>query len=134
MRTSIMREHIINPDPIGAFLPAPSGFDLAALTVINTVAALLVSIIVLLWSVRRHWAKPAAVALTLAVLVGAAIAGHSIVTPHTALAAISYLMPVFALGVAGLLHVFVHHRPRPDPTDDPMTATTTQDAIEGKAL
>ncbi|MDZ7931290.1 MAG: hypothetical protein U5N21_15050 [Rhodococcus sp. (in: high G+C Gram-positive bacteria)] len=132
-----MRGHIIHSDPVGAFLPAPSGFDLAAVTAINTVAALLVSVIVLLWSVRRPWARPATVALTLAVLAGAAVAGRSIVSPHTALAATAYVMPVFTLGVAGLLHVFVHRRPPPasnDQKDDPMTATTTQDAIERTAL
>ncbi|MGB3354748.1 MAG: hypothetical protein WBB00_18510 [Mycobacterium sp.] len=132
-----MRRHIIHSDPIGYIGPAPSVFDLAALTAINTVAALLVSVIILLWSVRRTSARAAAVALTLAVLAGAAAAGRSIVTPHTALAATAYVMPVFALGVAGLLHVFVHLRPRPDSNDqkgDPMTATTIQDAVDGKAL
>ncbi|QII03910.1 hypothetical protein BH92_28015 (plasmid) [Rhodococcoides fascians A21d2] len=132
-----MREQIIYPDQVGYVGPLPSLFDLSAVAVINTVATLLISIIVLLWSFRRHWAKPAAVVLTLAVLTGAAIAGHSIVTPHTALAAIAYLMPVFALGVAGLLHVFVHHRPPSASNNqkgDPMTATTIQDAVDGKAL
>ncbi|WP_143546894.1 hypothetical protein [Rhodococcus sp. 06-235-1A] len=132
-----MRKQIIHPDPIGAFLPGPSGFDLAELAVVNTVAALLVSVIVLLWSVRRPWARPATVALTIAVLGGAAVAGRSIVTPHTGLAAIAFVLPVFALGLAGLLHVFVHHRPpraSNDQKDDPMTAATAQDALEGRAL
>ena len=52
---------------------------------------------------------------------------------------VAVIVGIVAAGtvVAGLLHVFVHHRPPSASNNqkgDPMTATTIQDAVDGKAL
>jgi len=109
-----------------------------ALMVIAQVAGLLSwGLAFPLWFRQSPWAQASSVALTVAVLIGATVGAHALLVALCSSAWMAYLMPVFALGYAGLTASKKNIPFRPATHErkaDPMTGPTIQDTIEGKAL